>query len=565
MSEPFETIRPTSLPSDPFLPLAFRFAVAFGLIVLQLALPVDTVHPAAHENVYLGILLLLFLESAWEAGHFLRTTGKLFSTPSLRWIRANLVLDILLIAVLIAFQGVDQERFATVYIFPVLASAFYLGITEILAVGATAAGAHILSVMLFSAGRIPAFGHSGPNLDLEPSQQFFILGFATLQIFLSVLVVVLIRKHLENLRSTLSRSEATVDQLSALYHRVFESMFSGLITVDMDGRITSANPAAENILLRSLTPGTSLDALGLEDLFPLESLPKEQRFEHEFLMGNGTRRILGGNTAPLRDSEGLQTGHLLLFQDLTDLKALEERTRLNERLAVIGELSSELAHELRNPVASILGCAQILRQSEQPKAMTERVLTILGRESERVSVLISDFLDFTRPRPVVLQSCWFPSLIDDVRASWETDGRSTGMPLHVEPPPEIWVQGDPMCIHQVFTNLLSNGRKALRETAKPSIQMSFRRSGDRLDVAVEDNGCGMHPDQLRTIFLPFSSGFREGTGLGMSLVFQFIQRMGWDIRVESQEGSGTCVRLSIPLAEEPRLVLDEVASDPSNQ
>jgi len=564
MIEPSETIRPTSMPGDPFLPLAFRFAVSFGLIVLQLALPSDGLRGAPHENVYIGILVLLFLESVWEVGHFLQQTGKVFSTPSLPWIRANLVLDILLITVLIAFQGVDQERFATVYIFPVLASAFYLGITEIVAVGVTAACAHVLSVMLFSSGRLPAFGHSGPSLGLEPSQQFFILGFATLQIFLSVLVVVLIRKHLETLRSTLSRSEAAVDQLSALYHRVFESMFSGLITVDMDGRITSANPAAENILLRSLTPGTSVFALGLEDLFPLETLPKEQRFEHEFVTASGAKRILGGNTAPLRDGEGFQTGHLLLFQDLTEMKALEERTRINERLAVVGELSSELAHELRNPVASILGCAQLLRQGEQPKAMTERVLTILRRESERVSVLISDFLDFTRARPVVVQSCWLPSLIDDVKASWETDARSAGRPLHLEPPPEIWIQGDPMCIHQVFTNLLSNARKALREKPEGWIRVAFRRPGERLEVEVSDNGCGMSSDQLRTIFLPFSSGFQEGTGLGMSLVFQFVQRMGWDIRIESQEGAGTSVHLSIPLAEEPRLALDETLGEHAN-
>jgi len=557
MVNPIDSIRPAGLPGDPFLPLAFRFAVSFGLMVLHLALPMDTGRPLPHENVYFGILLLIFLESAWEASHFLKRTGKVFTTPSLPWIRANLVLDIALITVLIAFQGVDQERFATVYIFPVLASAFYLGITEIMAVGATAAAAHVISVMLFSFGKLPSFGRSGPNLDLPPSQQFFILGFATLQICLAVLVVVLIRKHLENLRTTLSRSEATVDQLSALYHRVFESMFSGLITVDMEGRITSANPAAENILLRTLPPGTSVAALGLEEVFPMETLPREQRFEREYITGNGQRRILGGNTAPLRDGDGLQTGHLLLFQDLTDLKALEEKTRLNERLAVVGELSSELAHELRNPVASILGCAQLLRQSEQPKATMDRVLTILRRESERVSALVSDFLDFSRPRPVAVQSCWLPSLMEEVRASWETDARSAGIPLDMELPPEIWILGDPMCVHQIFTNLLSNGRKALRETSRPFIRITFRRPPERLEVDVEDNGCGMTTDQLRTLFLPFSSGFQDGTGLGMSVVFQFVQRMGWDIRVESRQGIGTRIILSIPLAEEPQLVLDQ--------
>jgi len=544
--EVFLPERSSSTTGAPFLPLAFRFAVSFGLIVLQVALPGESIRPR-HEDAYLAALILIFLESAWEAGRTLRKTGKAFATPALSWIRINLLLDILFISLLIAFQGVDQERFATIYIFPVLASAFYLRTTEIVGVGFAASLVHILSVLLFSRGILPPFGHSGVTIDFDNSQQLFTLSFATIQIFLAVLVVALIRKHLETLRSTLIRSEATVDELSALYRRVFESMFSGIITLDMEGRITSANPAAENILQRPLPPGTLLEDLGLEDLFEVGSLPREQRFERAFSLHGTSHRILGGNAAPLRDSEGIQTGHLLLFQDLTDLKALEERTRISERLAAIGEISAELAHEIRNPVASILGCAQLLGQPDHPKAMTDRVLTILRRESERVSTLVSDFLDFTRPRPVSLQSCWFPAMIEEVKSSWEMDSRNDGIPLYVDPIPELWVQGDPKCIHQVFTNLLSNARKALRQAPIRLVNIRFLMSNGRFVVAVEDSGCGMNQEQIRTIFLPFSSGFQEGTGLGMSLVFQFVQRMGWDIRIESAEGHGATVFLEIPL------------------
>lgn len=540
-----------------FLPLAFRFGVSFGLVILQLALPPDTLRPPQEETLYLVLLMAIFAECIWEATRSVQRTGSAFAMPSLPWVRFNLFLDLALVTLLVAFQGVDQERFATAYIIPVLASAFYLRIPGIVGVGIGASLIHAASVLMFTQGILPPFGRSGAIPSLEASRISFIIGFAVLQILAATLVVIPIRRHLETLRSTLKQSEATVDELSALYRRVFESMFSGLITIDLDHRITSANPAAEAILHRPLQTGSPIDGADLADLTLMETLTKEYRFERSFTTTDGERRIIGGNVAPIRDRGGSQTGHLLLFQDLTDLKALEERTRLSERLATVGELSSELAHELRNPVASILGCAQILQQSEQPKALMNRVLTILQRESERVSAIVSDFLDFSRPRPMKILSLWLPALIEEVKASWETDARSQGLALSIDPPPEAWILGDPVCVHQVFTNLLSNARKSLEGITQPSIRIQFQKFAKNYEVIVADNGCGMSPEQLQNVFVPFSSSFREGTGLGMSLVFQFIQRMGWDIRIESRERVGTTVHLLVPEGTEPEQALPE--------
>ena len=139
-------------------------------------------------------------------------------------------------------------------------------------------------------------------------------------------------------------------------------------------------------------------------------------------------------------------------------------------------------------------------------------------------------------------------MIDEVRSSWETDPRSYGIQLYIETAPDAYILGDQKCIHQVFTNLLSNARKALRMSSRKEVDVRFQKTGQRIEITVQDSGCGMSAEQLKTVFLPFSSGFQEGTGLGMSLVFQFIQRMGWDIRIESKEGEGTRVFLGVPLA-----------------
>jgi len=531
----------------PFLPLAFRLGAAFGLIVLQLALPQDSAGGQPGEGFYLGCLALMFLESVWEAHRACRRGLTPFATPTAKWIRFNLFLDAALITLLIAFQGVDQAQLATIYIFPVLASAFYLNIIEIVAVAILSSAMHIASVLLFTSGALPGFGRSGPDFWMDPPQLAFILGFATLQIFAAALVVVVIRKHMEGLRQDLSKSESVVGELSTLYQQVFESMFSGLVTVDLEGRITSANQAAQKILSRPLEPGTPIDAQGLGALADLGSHLKDGRFELDLTTPEGDKRIVGGNLVTLQGARGLVSGHLVVFQDLTQLKVLEERTRTSERLAGVGELSAEMAHELRNPMASILGCVQILKQGEQPKAMVDRVLTILGRESERVSALVTDFLDFTRPRPARIQAIRLRTIVEELRASWETDLRSSGLAFAAGEPPDLWVLGDTVWVHQVFTNLLSNARKALKGCPDPVIRLAYRQRKTSIAVSVSDDGCGMSDARRRAIFIPFSSGFEEGTGLGMSLVFQFVQQMGWDIQVDSTLGRGTTITLTLPI------------------
>jgi len=275
---------------------------------------------------------------------------------------------------------------------------------------------------------------------------------------------------------------------------------------------------------------------------------RERRFECTLRRPDGDARIIGGNVAPIRGAERGRTGFLLLFQDLTEIKALEERTRLSERLAAVGELSAGLAHELRNPLASILGSVQILRQREQPPAMLDRVLGILGRESERVSAILTDFLDYARPRDLRLRPLWLPDLVRELRESWDADLRNRSVALQVGPVPPVWVLGDAHSFHQVFTNLLSNARKASEGLAGAAVSVLLAQQESGLEATVADRGHGMTAEQLEQLYVPFSSSFAEGTGLGMSLVYQYVQRQGWDIRVHSAPAAGTSVHLRIPLA-----------------
>ncbi len=538
----------------PFLPLSFRLFASFGLLVVHAALPRESPKLLPGEPFYLGVLLLFFGEALWECGRGLQASDQLFPTPKAPWIRWNLGLDLVLVTLVIAFQGVVQERFATLYIFPVLASAFYLGTVEIVWVGVLSSLTHVTLVLGFTYGLLPPFGLSSTSLDLDSSRIPFLLGIASLQVFTTTLVVVLIRRNLERLRSDLSVSEAVVDELSALHQRVVESMNSGLITLDLAGLVTSANPAAEAILGQAIATGSAI-----QDLLPISNpLPwrrgRENRFEVVLAVPGLGRRILGGHLSSLKGSSGRESGQLVLFQDLTDLKAMEERTRINERLAAIGQLAAGLAHELRNPLASISGCVQLLGRKGSTEDVQARVLGILERETQRVGAIVSDFLDFARTDPPCGEPLHLPRVMEEIRSSWEMDPRTEGLALMVEPPPSVNIRSDSTGLHRALMNLLSNARKAVKHVPAPSVSLVCEANETSVRLAVSDNGCGMTEEQLDRLYVPFAGSFEEGSGLGMSLVYKFIQAMGWQIEVESAVGRGTCVQIIIPRRPEDELL-----------
>jgi two-component system sensor histidine kinase PilS (NtrC family) len=540
-------------PNAPFLPLSFRLFASFGLLVLHLALPLEGRVPGPGENLYLLVLAALLLESLWECGRGLKGMGLLFPTPRPGWIHWNLLLDLVLVTLVIAFHGISQERFSTLYIFPVLASAFYLGTIEIVWVGILSSLTHIALVLSFATGFVPRFGGSFLFQETDVTRLPLLLGVASLQVLTATLVVVLIRRNLERLHSDLSESEAAVGELSALHQRVVDSLASGLITLDRSGRVTSANPAAEEILGKPISSGATLrEILPLGDALPVHR-GREHRFERPFIHPQTGRRILGGHLASLRGASGRDSGLLLLFQDLTELKELEERTRISERLAAVGQLAAGLAHELRNPLASISGCVQILEHGEAAQEIQARVLGILDRETQRVNAIVTDFLDFARQSPPVSQKLSLVRVIEEVRSSWEMDPRAAGLTLKVGEVPDVEIESDPIGLHRVLMNLLSNARKAVQGIDAPSVNLDLRFGGGQLHILVSDNGCGMSKAQLDQLFVPFAGSFTEGTGLGMSLVYKFTEAMGWRIKVESEPGRGTSVEISGHVGPEQQL------------
>ncbi len=174
------------------------------------------------------------------------------------------------------------------------------------------------------------------------------------------------------------------------------------------------------------------------------------------------------------------------------------------------------------------------------------MLGILDRETQRVGAIVSDFLDLARPGAGPGQVLPLARILEEARASWEMDPRTEGLPLDMPEPVARFILADPVGVHRMLMNLLSNARKAVEGVPQPQVRLSSSVSGGQVQLVVEDNGCGMAPDQLDHLFVPFSGSFEEGSGLGMSLVYKFTEAMGWHIEVESTPGAGTRVRIFLP-------------------
>ncbi len=364
--------------------------------------------------------------------------------------------------------------------------------------------------------------------------------------------------------SRLSDKEREVARLEEFNRYVVESMTSGLITVDVAGRLTSLNRAAEVILGVAAAEVLGLPVAGLlpevaarleETGGGAEEALGAARSDAVFRRADGAELHLGFSVSPLRDGRGEMIGHVLIFRDLTGLRQMEERLRQLDRLAAVGQLAAGLAHEIRNPLASISGGVQLLRSD--PKAVSaenRRLLDIVVREAARLNGLINDFLLFARPGTRPRERLDLTAVVAEALEAAER-GRAGGAPVSVERrlAEGLWVEASPEEMRQVVSNLVTNALEAMPEGG--ALRVAAEREGEEVVLSVSDTGCGVSREDLGRIFLPFFTRKERGTGLGLAIVHAIVERHGGRLEVESRPGA-TTFRVRLPRAEgaaEPRL------------
>lgn len=366
----------------------------------------------------------------------------------------------------------------------------------------------------------------------------------------------------------LKEKDADLIELKAFSDNVIKSLTSGLFTTDSDGKITFFNKAAEDITGYKLEDIKDKEA---DVLFPFDGVSEAiktqdarlraqdktpYRFEGEFLRKDGRRLILGMGLSPLMERKDKTSGFIGIFQDLTKIKELQEEIKEKEKMAAIGELSAWLAHEIRNPLASLSGSIQVLKDNLNPTEENIRLIEIALRETNRLNLIVGDFLNYARPRPLSLELCDINGLIDDTISLLKNSSEfhENIRISRVNENRKIEAVIDPNQMKQVFWNLSINALQAMPDGGELTVDTKLMtQDSDYIEITFRDTGVGINEEKLDYIFFPFFSTKEGGSGLGLSIAYRIIEDHKGKIKVESEVGNGTTFKIYLPKDPVPRI------------
>ena len=478
------------------------------------------------------------------------------------WIAdAQLGADAILVSAFIHVTGGITSYFSSLYLLPIMAAStvrFRRGALQVATLSAVLYLALVVAQYVEPTAFFPESWQTLGRQEL-PTRRFAQYTVA-INLFGFFAVALLSGSLAENLRSAgarLERASTQIADLRAFNQYVIDSMLSALVTADMDGRILTFNRAASKItgLSAGQTIGRDVgDVLQLPAQFRtrLQMLgeTRSHRADHQYRSPDGRLLEIGLTVTTLSLPDG-RSGYLFTFQDVTDVRRLERGARMQQRLAAVGEMAAGIAHEIRNPLASMSGSIQVLRQELPLSEEQAQLMDIVLKESERLNDTIKSFLAYARPQRVVLTRLDVRRVVQDtamlLRNSSELhDDHQVDVDLPAEP---VWIEADENQIKQIVWNLATNGLRAM--TSGGRLLMSAKTEGDaaqdELSITISDQGCGIPPAELEGLFQPFRSTFDKGTGLGLATVHRIVTDYNGSIQVSSMVGSGTTVRVKLPM------------------
>jgi len=252
-----------------------------------------------------------------------------------------------------------------------------------------------------------------------------------------------------------------------------------------------------------------------------------------------------------RIARGLEESYEKLRSQSDLIIEIEGQLRKAERLSAIGELGAVLAHEIRNPLASIKGTAEILKDDLRPGDRKYEFLEILVKESERLNRVVEDFLRMARPQPVIMGNCDLMAELNNVITLVSAEARKREVRLELKPAALPVIEGDPEKLRQAFLNIILNGLQATPPDGSVTITVSLEeakasRSGS-IELSFSDTGPGIEADKMERIFEPFYTSKEGGTGLGMAITRKIIEGHGGRIEVMSEPGAGADFRIHLPV------------------
>jgi two-component system sensor histidine kinase PilS (NtrC family) len=465
-------------------------------------------------------------------------------------VRIQFFFDALLITWLVWRTGDLTSPYITLYIVLVsIASAFLMARETILLASFCVLAFAVLSLSV-AMGMLNSFGVTPSS---EKIVQIIAFNGGAL-LLVGLLAARLSDRHASG--EQLKETAKTLASLRVLHARIIESIRSGLITTDLDGNIYTFNASASEItgyksdemLGRSIASlfGNIEESTSLT-LETIEIGEQPPRFEADLMTPEGFAVRVGYGISPLFSEEGVTTGLIITFQDLTEIRTMEESVRRKDRLAAVGRVAAGLAHEIRNPLGAMRGAIQVL-DSQTPRGTSQAsLMEIILRESDRLNKIITNFLTYARPRVSNFSEIDVREAIGDtvLLLKHSPDVKEDHKLETILPRNPVMLAADPTQLKQIFWNLARNALLAMPDGGVLKVETE-KIAFNRVRIVFSDTGCGMSPGQVERLFEPFSDSTTGGTGLGLSIVYQIIRDHNGTINVRSRENEGTTITIELP-------------------
>jgi two-component system sensor histidine kinase PilS (NtrC family) len=409
---------------------------------------------------------------------------------------------------------------------------------------------HAALLLLTQAEVIPSYAIARQSLRA-------LLAFIALNTFVLIVVGYFSGYLAENLRrkgaELVDKTDALAN-LMALKENIIQSLRGGLLTSDLNGLVTMLNPAGEEIIGH---PSSEMVGQSVQKIFSglnlsecvrvLDSGRRNFRLDSIVHAPDGQEKFLGLSVSPLYSDQQRVIGYLVNFQDLTHLKRLEREVRAKDRMAAVGEMAAGMAHEIRNPLASISGSVGLLRGEVQLTEDQAKLMSIVFHESQRLNKIINDFLIYSRQISCNPEEVDLNELMEDTLTLLHNNPEMTEKHriLRTSDERPLPCLLDPDLIKQVFWNLSQNAIRAMPQGGTLTIELR-KANADEIKIRFCDTGIGIEEDRIDKIFEPFHSSFANGTGLGLAIVYQIVQAHHGRIEVRSKPGQGSVFEISLP-------------------
>jgi len=468
----------------------------------------------------------------------------------------QLAVDVILITLLVYLTGGVKSNYSVIYTLIIIYSVIFLGRKGGFIVASAASIAYGLLLDFEFYKLLPSISSLENEYDLSVGDIFVRILVHIISFYVLAFVSSIVVEQERKTRSLLEEKESEFDQLDLLFRSIIESVDAGVMTINLQGTIKTFNRAAEEI---TGFPLAGVENRRIADVFPefvqffaTEKINQQigNRMEVIVTGEKGKKINLGCSISPLKDKNKNQIGNILIFQDLSEIKLMEENLEKSKKLALIGEMAAGLAHEMRNPLAAITGSIELLKQGLNLNGTDKRLMQIILRGKKQLESFVRDFLLLARPIPTSRELVDLNQVVEEVLENIKlTDDWTSAIKIVKVFSGKVKSLANREEVLQIIHNLFINAVQAMKEGGVLSVEIKKQKMNeqeDYVEIKVKDTGCGIEAEDLNKIFEPFFTDKEKGTGLGLAIVSRFVNGYNGKIKVESIINKGTTFIVWLP-------------------